>query len=77
MNLVPKSQPLSDTVQLRPGMALANPALALAQEPDESDPALKKCRSMKPGPLGCNSFRWNDTDYCKRHYDMIAAEGNI
>jgi hypothetical protein len=76
-NIAPLYEPLGEGFALRPGMELTNEALALVNDTDDADPTLKRCRSLKPGPQGCNSFRWNDTDYCKRHYDMIAAEGNL
>ncbi len=76
-NLASKWDPLDPNVQLKPGMQLTTPGTAPKNDPDPEDEQFRKCRSMKPGPLGCNNYRYNDTDYCKKHYDIIAAEGNL
>lgn len=72
-NLVPLYQPLGEGFALRDS-GLTDASLELVRDPSESDPDLKKCRSMKPGPLGCNGFRVTDSDYCQGHKKMIEAE---
>lgn len=73
MAISPRHVPLGEGYALRHGLLLRGD-LTVTSDNSDSDPALKKCRSMKPGPLGCNGFRVTDSDYCQGHKTMIEKE---
>lgn len=74
-NLAHISQPLVEGFALPPSV-LTDPNLQVISDGnDASDEELKRCRSLKPGPLGCKAYHVEGSDYCIAHKTMIDKEG--